>query len=168
MTSRLLLNNGFGIKDIKDSKIIFNDNNKVVILKVLPINFKLKSKLEQKAILNEFQMFLKNLNSKIQIIISSKKTDISYHIDEILKSTNENLPIKEISEDYILFLKQMINERGSITKEFYIALNDEPNIENGILKIKEYLANCGNEVEKCTDEEINLLIKNYINKRQLV
>ena len=161
------MNNGFGIKEIKDSKIVFNDNRKVVILKVQPINFKLKSKLEQKAILNEFQMFLKNLNSKIQIIISSKKTDISYHIDEILKSTNEKLQIKEVSEDYIKFLHELVRERGSITKEFYIVMDEEPNIENEVLKIKEYLANCGNEVEKCTDDEINLLIKNYINKRQL-
>ena len=162
------MKNGFGIKQIKDSKIIFNDNRKVLILKVQPINFKLKSKLEQKSILSEFKMFLKNLNSKIQIIISSKKTDISYHIDEVLKSTNENPKIKEMNEDYIIFLKSLVQERGSITKDFYIAIDDEPNIENEILKIQEYLTNCGNDVEKCPDVEINLLIKNYINKRQLV
>ena len=144
---------------------MLNNGKNIILLKVTPINFKLKSKLEQNAILNQYQMFLKNLNSKIQIIISSKKTDISYHIDEILKSTNENSQIKEMSEDYILFLKQILSEKGSISKEFFIAIEEEPNVENEILKIKEYLQNCGNEVEKCDEKQASMLIKNFINKR---
>ena len=154
-----------GIQDINNELITLVSGRKVHILKVIPINFKLKSQLEQKAILNQYRLFLKSLNSNIQIIISSKKTDISYHIDEILKSTNENSKIKEMKEDYILLLKQMVAEKGSITKEFFIVLNDEPNIENEVLKIKETLQGCGNLVDKCSAEEAKMLIKNFVNKR---
>jgi len=131
----------------------------------MPINFKLKSKLEQKAILAQYKLFLKNLNSKIQIIISSKKTDISYHLDEIYKSTNENSKIKEMSEDYILFLRQIVLEKGAITKEFYIVIEDSDNTNNEINKIIEYLQGCGNDVQTCNESEINNLLKNFVNKR---
>lgn len=153
------------ILKIKDNKIFLTSGKVVQVLKVTPINFKLKSQLEQKAILNQYKLFLKNLNSNVQIIISSKRTDISYHIDEILKSTNENPKIKEICEDYLLFLKQMISEKGSITKEFFLVLDDEPNVENEIIKIKEILQGCGNEVDKCCEKDLDMLIKNSINNR---
>ena len=78
------------IKEIKNNSIYMKNGNIIRILKVLPINFNLKSQLEQKAILNSYKLFLKNLNSKIQIIISNRKTDVSGHFDEIIKNTNEN------------------------------------------------------------------------------
>ena len=53
------------IKEITKNKIKLNNNQEIVILKVLPINFNLKSKLEQNAILNSYKLFLKNLNSEI-------------------------------------------------------------------------------------------------------
>ena len=77
------------IEKIKNERIYLKDGKCIILLKVYPVNFKLKSKLEQNAILSNYKMFLKNLNSKIQIIISSKKTDISYHLDEIYKKANE-------------------------------------------------------------------------------
>ena len=131
----------------------------------MPINFRLKSQMEQRAILYQYKNFLKNLNSRIQIIISSKKADISSHIEDVIRFTNENPQIKEMRDDYIQLIREKKHEKGSITKDFYIALNDEKNIDNNIIKIKEYLSNCGNEVFTCTKEEILDLIKNYTNKR---
>ncbi len=153
------------INRVDECTITLNNNKRLIILRVFPINFKLKSSLEQKAILMQYQMFLKNLNSQIQIVVSSKKTDISNHIDEVFKSTNENSKIHEMSEDYILFLKQVVAEKGTITKEFYIVIEDGPNSANEVLKIKEYLQNCGNVVEDCSKEEVLDLIKCYVNKR---
>ena len=153
------------IFEIGNGTITLNNNKKLIILRVFPINFKLKSSLEQQAIITQYQMFLKNLDSQIQIIVSSKKTDISNHIDEVFKSTNENSKINEMSEDYILFLKQVIAEKGTITKEFYIVIEDGPNSANEVLKIKEYLQNCGNVVEECSKEDVIELLKCYTNKR---
>lgn len=119
------------------------------------------------SILNSYELFLKNLNSEIQIIVISKKTDVSQHLNEILKNTNENSPIYEMSQEYIQLVKQLINAKGTITKEFYIVLPVTDNVENEIDKITELLSHCGNLVERCSKKSIIELLKNYTNKRIL-
>lgn len=143
------------------------NGNILRILKVLPINFNLKSELEQKAILNSYKLFLKNLNSKIQIIISNRKTDVSGHFDKIIKNTNENSQIYEMSKDYINLINEIMSEKGTITREFYIVIKVTDNIENEILKIKEYLINCGNSIIECDKNQIMDLLQNFLNKRIL-
>ena len=152
------------IKAIEDGKVILQ-NKEVVILRVLPTNFKLKSMLEQKAILYEYQNFLKNINSQMQILISSQKTDVSNHLNQVYKFTKENPSISVMSKDYINLVNKIVSEKNTITKTFYIILDSNPNIQNDILKISECLMNCGNEVEMCTKEDIKKLITNYTNKR---
>ena len=157
--------NWTNIKEINEGNIVLNKDKKIKILKISPINFNLKSQLEQKAILNSYKLFLKNLNSEIQIIISSKKTDVSKHLDEILKNTKENSPIYEMSKDYIELINNIIEQKGTITKDFYIVIPFSNNINNDVLKITESLAICGNYAQECSKKEINFLLKNFLNKR---
>ncbi len=154
-----------GIEKINKNRIYFYNNRSVLVYKVLPINFKLKSHLEQQAIYAAYKNFLKNINSKIQLIISSRKTDISYHTNEILKITNENPNLSQMSQDYISLINEIINEKGTIMKEFYIVLEYGSNTENEVMKISEYLSICGNEVVQIDEDEVKRLIQNYTNKR---
>ena len=153
------------IKEITKNGILLRNGHKVVILRVLPINFNLKSKLEQEAILNSYKLLLKNLNSETQIIVSSKKTDVSRHLDEVRKNTKENPQIYEMSKDYIELVNNIIEQKNTITKEFYIVLKSSNNEENDVLKITEQLGTCGNYVEECSKEQIESLLKNFLNKR---
>lgn len=155
------------IKEIKNDSIVLNNGKALVILKISPINFNLKSQLEQKAILNSYKIFLKNLNSEIQIIISSKKTDVSSHLDEVLKNTKENPQLYEMSKDYIELINNVIEQKGAITKGFYIVIPHSSNINNEILKITESLSMCGNYVEECSKNEVMFLLENYLNKRMM-
>jgi hypothetical protein len=153
-----------GIDSI-DNIIRLTNGKECILLKVTPINFKLKSNLEQKSILYEYQRFLKNINSKIQVIISTQKTDVSVHINQVLKSTKDNPEVFEMSKDYINLINQTVKEKNTITKEFYIVIENTSNAPNDILKIVEYLSNCGNEVTQCGKQEIKRLIQNFTNKR---
>ena len=164
-TNNLSFQDWLGIREIKNNKIYLEDGRALIVLRVMPVNFKLKSTLEQNAILNAYKNFLKNLNSKTQIIISSKRTNIYDHIDEILKFTKENPELQEMSEDYINLIKQIVAEKGSVTKEFYVVLEENPNSINEELKIIEYLSACGNEAYRAEEDEIESLIKNFTNKR---
>lgn len=157
--------NWLNIKEIRDNIIAFHTGQAITVLRILPINFNLKSQLEQKAILNSYRLFLKNLNSETQIIISSKKTDVSNHLNEILENTKENPLIYEMSRDYIDLVNNIIYQKNTITKEFYIVIKVSNNLQNDILKIKEYLSTCGNFVEECSRLEIVSILKNYLNKR---
>ena len=153
------------MSEISNGIIKTTDGRQINVLKVEPINFKLRSELEQNAILNQYKLFLKNLNSNIQIIVSSRKKDISNHVNEVFKFTNENPNLEEVSDDYISLVKQIVLEKGCISKDFFVIFESKEDANNYISKITEYLGNCGNEVNICTKNETEDLFKNYINKR---
>lgn len=74
------------IEEILNNGIIkINKNKYVKILKVIPINYNLKSDLEKKTILNSYKILLKTCNFNIQILIQSNKEDLSQHILQIKK-----------------------------------------------------------------------------------
>ena len=74
------------IQKILEKGIIkLKDSSYVKILKVIPINYNLKSELEKEAILNSYKIFLKTCNFDIQILIQSTKEDLEKNINNIKK-----------------------------------------------------------------------------------
>ena len=68
------------IQKILEKGIIkLKDSSYVKILKVIPINYNLKSELEKEAILNSYKIFLKTCNFDIQILIQSNKDYILFN-----------------------------------------------------------------------------------------
>ena len=75
------------IEKIYNNGIIKLKNNKYIkILKIIPINYNLKSDLEKEAILNSYKIFLKTCQFNIQILIQSSKEDLSKNIFNIQKN----------------------------------------------------------------------------------
>ena len=181
------------IKKIYDNGIIELKNNKYIkIIKVIPINFNLKSQLEKEAILNSYKIFLKTCNFDLQILVQSKKEDLSKHISSVKNSTKkETKKIKEISEEYINYLNKLNINKKSATKNFYIIIkNDKKILNNKInnlefmennqnnifeelndnyLKIKDTISRCGNLVVDINDKEsiLNILFSFFYPKRML-
>ena len=74
------------IEKILEKGIIkLKDNSYIKIIKIIPINYNLKSELEKEAILNSYKIFLKTCNFDIQILIQSNKEDLSKNISNIKK-----------------------------------------------------------------------------------
>ena len=167
--------------------IKLKNNNYLKIIKIYPINYNLKSELEKKSILNSYKAFLKTCNFDIQIIIQSNKEDLSKHISKIKKQYNiekglNNSNIVNLSQKYIEFINKKNKEKNSSSKNFYILIKSQSNLENKeivniqdlkdkYLKIKDSLSRCGNKIEEIKDKkEIEELyfsffnVKKYLNK----
>lgn len=137
--------------------------------------------MEKEAILNSYKLFLKTCDFNIQILIQSKKENLSKNFLNLKKySQNESKNIKEITEKYIEFLKQKNEENKASSKNFYIIFKyeieqnirvekEEQKIAENIainylnecfFKIKETLARCGNSVSDVNSkrESENILI----------
>ena len=98
------------IEKIFDNGVVKTKNDKYIkIIKVLPINYNLKSNLEKEAILNSYKIFLKTCNFNIQILIQSNKEDLSQHILNIQKNIQKkkNKYLKEISENNIKIIQNL-------------------------------------------------------------
>lgn len=156
------------IDEIYENGIIkINKNKYIKILKIIPINYNLKSDLEKKTILNSYKILLKTCNFDIQILIQSNKEDLSQHISNIEKNIQkkENKYLKEISQNYIKFIQKLNYSKNSASKDFYLIISNEKIenfnsieiIENDLkekyFKIKECLSRCGNDVLEINNKD---------------
>ena len=169
--------------------IVKTKNNKYLkIIKIIPINYSLKSELEKKSILNSYKVFLKTCNFNIQIIIQSNKEDLSKLIkninNQIKKEKQKNNNIVNYSKKYIDFINKKNKEKNSSSKNFYILIDSQNNLENKenliiqdlndkYLKIKDNLIRCGNKVEEIKQKEELIKIyfsffnvKKYLEKKE--
>ena len=115
------------IEKIYANGIIKFNKKYLKILKIIPINYNLKSDLEKNAILNSYKIFLKTCNFNIQILIQSNKEDLSQHILKIKKniSKKENKIFEKIANNYIKYINKINSERKSSSKDFYIIISNK-------------------------------------------
>ena len=165
---------------LKDGIIKTKDKKLIKIIQVSPINYNLKSNLEKESILNSYKLFLKTCNFNIQILIQSKKEDLSKHISKIKeKNKEENKNIKEYSEKYIKYIENKNKKSKSASKNYYIIIDEKienKNISEKIyhdklnekyLKIKECLSRCGNIVhENFERNEVEKILYSFLNARE--
>ena len=169
---------------LEDGIIKLKNNSYIKILKIIPINFNLKSDFEKEAILNSYKLFLKTCNFDIQILIQSNKENINEHIKNIKNNTEKDFEkIKIISNKYCEYVKQLNHKNTSSSKKFYILIKKNPDkinenvikeeLNSEYFKIRECLSRCGNTVfevsSKSETEEILfsfLRTKDYIKKNQ--
>ena len=168
------------IEQILDKGIIKIKKNKYIkILKVIPINFNLKTQLEKESILNSYKIFLKTCNFDMQILIQSKKEDLSGHIENIQKISQKenNKIIREYSKEYLKFIKEKNNKNKSASKNIYLIIkNNSENLEENIIqelnekyfKIKDCLIRCGNVVQECNKEEIKNILFSFFNLKKFL
>lgn len=65
------------VQILENGIIKLKENQYIKIIKIIPVNYNLKSDLEKQAILNSYKTFLKTCNFDMQLIIQSNKEDLS-------------------------------------------------------------------------------------------
>ena len=102
---------------LKNGIIKLKNNSYIKIIKIYPINFNLKSELEKEAILNSYKIFLKTCDFNFQILIQSKKEDLSKHISNInCQKEKEEKRISEYSNKYIEYIQSLNHQKKSSSK----------------------------------------------------
>ena len=170
-------------KILENGIIKTKENRYIKIIKVIPINFNLKSNFEKEVILNSYKLFLKTCNFDIQILIQTKKEDLSKIILKIQKETQKenNKNILNISKKHIEYIEKINSQKRSSSKNFYILIkNTKNNLENtnnfeeliieelqeNFFKIKECLSRCGNIVYECNSKkEVEQIYFSFLNSR---
>lgn len=171
---------------ILEDGIIVNKNKYIKLIKIIPINYDLKSNLEKESILNSYKLFLKICDFDIQILIQSKKENLDLyisHINEQIKS-EMNSKLEIISKSYIDYIQNQNRVKNSSSKNFYILtsyhvensnnekeLNNtkivKENLNERYFKIKETLSRCGNLVfEVSSRKETENIMYSFCNLRK--
>lgn len=112
------------IKQIREGVVILKNKAMRGILMVSSLNFALKSEDEQNATLYQFQSFLNALDFSCQVIIQSRRLNITGYLEK-LKELEENQKkelLKMQTREYREFIRQLVEERLILTKNFFIVI----------------------------------------------
>jgi type IV secretory pathway VirB4 component len=116
------------ISEVKQDTVILKDGTLRAVLLVSSINFALKSEDEQQAIIQGYISFLNSLAFEIQIVIQSRKLDISKyldHLDELGKQqTNELLKVQ--TREYRQYIAELVTLADIMQKNFYVVVPYSP------------------------------------------
>lgn len=119
------------IDQIREGVMIMKDKSLKGVLLVSSINFALKSGEEQEAIIFNFQNFLNSLDFSCQIIVNSRKVNITGYIEKIKKLEDEqkNELLKIQTADYRRFIEELVAGGSIMNKNFYVVVPYYPLVE---------------------------------------
>lgn len=111
-------------EQIREGIILLKNKGLRAVVMVSSSNFALKSDEEQNAILSQFQSFLNSLDFSAQILIHSRRLNITGYLDkltELEKKEEEDLLKMQIAE-YRGFISQIISGGQIMQKVFYVVV----------------------------------------------
>lgn len=169
------------IKEVKNGIVLLKNGQYIKILEIVPVNFKLKSRAEKRALIYNYRAFLKACRFPMQISIQCRKANVEPHIERMKKfyklEKNEN--VRNMIKGYINLVK-MIGSKGAITRRYFIIVSFIPipgtknneylevikQLEDKKVMIKEFISKCGNDVVDASDTEFAVdVLYSYLNKR---
>jgi len=116
------------IQEIKENIIILKNGGLRTVCIASSINFELKSSEEQEALVSRFQGFLNSLDFSLQILINSKKLDISPYIENLnkLARVQENELLRAQTIEYTEFIQKFVELTDIMNKSFYVVVPYNP------------------------------------------
>lgn len=112
------------IEKIKEGVIVLKNKALRGVLMTSSINFALKSEDEQKAVIYQFQNFLNSLDFSLEIVIQSRKLNITGYIDKLgeLEKKEKNELMKLQIGEYQKFIKDIIAGGAIMSKSFFVVV----------------------------------------------
>lgn len=112
------------IKEIRDGVIILKNGEARTVLMVSAVNFNLKSRQEQDALINSYGNFLNGLSFPIQVVTQSRTLDLDEYLKEleVVASKQTNPLLQTQTKEYLGFVRELIGVANIMSKTFYVVL----------------------------------------------
>jgi hypothetical protein len=107
---------------IREGIIILRNKALRGILMVSSLNFALKSDEEQAAIMYQFQNFLNSLDFSCQILIQSRRLNITGYLEKIkeIAEAQKNELLRIQTQEYYGFIKSLVETGTIMAKSFFV------------------------------------------------
>lgn len=161
------------VEDVEENGLIKLKNKLYVkLIKIIPVNFNLKSNIEKEVVLESYKNFLKSCDFDIQIIIQSKKENLLKNIINIKNNyKNENKKIINLCEEYVNYIEYINSENMFYSKNYFILtkyskeeIQDTNKLMENQIKVREGLIKCGNVVvDNLGREEVKNILNSFFN-----
>jgi len=121
------------IEEIKDDVVLMKDFSASVVIEVGAVNFWLLSTEEQTSMIYSYAGLLNSLSFPVQVLVLSKKMDVSLYLDyldgKINLQTNDLLKSRLTS--YKEFIKAVVKKNTVLEKRFFFVVPFSP-LELGV------------------------------------
>lgn len=113
------------ILDIKDDFVILKNGVVSVVLYTTAVNFDLLSEVEQDALISAFSMLLNSVTFPIQVVVRSKKLDISKYVEKVqrIESKITDPLLKGQAQAYRKFVQDVIKQNEVLDKKFFVVIS---------------------------------------------
>ncbi len=118
------------IYDIKYDLVFLKNGSVSAVIQTTAVNFDLLSEIEQDAIIAAFSMILNSITFSVQVVVRSKKLDITKYLEKIYKiETKIKDPLMRYhAESYRKYVQDIIKENDVLDKNFYIVVSTGPQV----------------------------------------
>lgn len=118
------------IKDIIDDIVLTKSGSAALVIQTSAVNFDLLSEFEQDNKIYAFAGLLNSLNFHIQIMIRTRRIDISTYIDYLKQMSNREISsgLKKQLDIYTLFIQNLIVQNDVLDKNFFIVVPYNTNL----------------------------------------
>ena len=112
------------ILEIKNNLVILVDGTVCGVLQTTAVNFALLSEIEQDATIGAFSMLLNSITFPVQVVLRSKKLDITKYVEKIHKVEQRisDPLLKMQAESYRKFVQDTIKTNEVLDKSFYVVI----------------------------------------------
>ncbi len=123
------------VEEIRDDVVIMKDGSMAIILQTSAVNFDLLSQTEQLAIIGSFAALLNSLSFSIQIVVRSKRLDISnyIHLLKDAEALQKNPLLQAMMQHYRQFVTNIIRNNEVLDKQFFVVISVSY-LELGVVK----------------------------------
>jgi len=118
------------VREVMEDLIITKNGTVSMVIQTSSINFDLLAEYEQDSKIYAFAGLLNSLNFRIQILIRTRRIDITNYID-YLKSQKDKTMSEGLQKQlgiYTLFIRKLISENDVLDKSFFIVIPYSPGI----------------------------------------
>ncbi len=112
------------IEQIREGVIVLKSKALRGILMVSSINFSLKSRDEQQAIVQRFQGFLNTLDFSCQIVVQSRRLNLTGYLEKLeeLEKEQEEELLRIQTREYRSFIKELLTQGNIMSKKFFVVV----------------------------------------------
>ena len=149
------------IEDITENLIILKSGSVAMILTTSAVNFDILSEAEQDATIYAYAAFLNSLSFPLQVLIRSKKADITayyHHLEESVQN-QPNPDLKRQIQKYMEFIQSTVQQKTVLDKQFYFIITFSP-LELGLRGLgKQSSSKYKSKADLVKDAQVNLVPK---------
>lgn len=165
-SSSIYTENWISVKDINNNMIILDNKQMVTGVKIQPRNIFILEENYQNQIIDQFKTFYNLIDYEFWLIIADRPVDINLYISQLQLQLNDaQSPVyrKLIMDD--ISKAELFMSNGIVDTEYFILFKEKDTeiIQKRIRELINNLVSCGLIASQTSNEDLRMILDNFLN-----